>query len=149
MENGSISVRTDGISERLLTEAAYDIYKDCMYAPSYDKYICRMRTYLANPDVHIFVCERGGTLAGILVLELFGDDSCEILGIAVSGAHRQKGVGSAMLTAAAKTPGLRRITAETDDDAVGFYRSAGFDCQGETVRYPDGDCIRYRCVMTV
>lgn len=54
------------------------------------------------------------------------DDCAEILDIAVESEHRGKGIGSRLIEQVVKTHSPRKILAETDDDAVGFYRKLGF-----------------------
>jgi ribosomal protein S18 acetylase RimI-like enzyme len=53
-------------------------------------------------------------------------DYVEILNIAVSEKERNHGIGRNMIDAVAKTH-IMAIEAETDDDAVGFYRKCGFE----------------------
>ena len=42
---------------------------------------------------------------------------------------------------------LKRITAQTDDDAIGFYRNSGFEAEKVVIEYPDGAAVRYNCVL--
>ena len=54
----------------------------------------------------------------------------EIAGIAVDPAARGQGVGSHMIRQAVRRYRPRHVCAETDDDAVGFYRKNGFSVIG-------------------
>ena len=41
---------------------------------------------------------------------------------------------------------LKRITAQTDDDAIGFYRKSGFEAERVVIEYPNGSVVRYNCI---
>lgn len=62
--------------------------------------------------------------------------------IAVSTDHRRQGFGNMMLLDALRRSGRRPLTAETDDEALGFYKACGFKMVGRR-RHPSG-VFRYR-----
>ena len=113
-----------------------------MYQPTFEDFVAQMEEYISDPSVKIFVCENEGEKAGILVLK---DE--EILGIAVRNDQRKKGLGKEMIYQVMETEHLRRITAQTDDDAIGFYRRSGFEAEKVVIEYPDGSAVRYNCVL--
>lgn len=133
-------------AEWLCSEEAYAIYAPCMYQPTYEKYKAEMEGYLADPAVRIHVCENDGIKAGMLVLKLSGTDA-EILGISVSEDCRGHGIGQYMVREVMKTGQLESLYAQTDDDAVEFYRKSGFDTEKTEVQYPNGTVVRYRCTL--
>lgn len=57
--------------------------------------------------------------------------------------YREKGIGKNILKLLQSKFSLRHIIAETDDDAIGFYKSCGFDIENLGELYPN--TIRYRC----
>jgi ribosomal protein S18 acetylase RimI-like enzyme len=65
-----------------------------------------------------------------------------IRSIAVEPSRRNQGLGRTLLDALAERLGAERVIAETDDDAVGFYRRCGFTVE-DTV--PKFGRVRYRC----
>ena len=73
--------------------------------------------------------------------------SCgEILHIAVAADRARQGIGRALLQAAfTRYPDVRVWKAETDDDAVEFYRRVGFSVKELPPTYPG--VTRYRCVL--
>ena len=84
----------------------------------------------------------GGTILGICGFEVHSD-KLEIHLIAVDQALHKQGTGRAMI-AALQTKYRLLIEAETDDDALGFYRRCGF----ETTRFTHPQWgIRYTCVL--
>ena len=126
----------------LTSKEAFSIYAPCMYQPTFDDFVAQMEEYFSEPSVKIFVCENEGEKAGILVLK--GE---EILGIAVRKDQRKKGLGRDMVYQVMETEHLKRITAQTDDDAIGFYRNSGFEAERVVIEYPDGTAVRYNCVL--
>lgn len=66
----------------------------------------------------------------------------QIAVIAVAPAFRKQGFGRMMLHDALRRSGRRPLTAETDDDSIGFYKACGFKMVGRR-KHPSGE-FRYR-----
>ncbi len=137
----------------LTSEEAFSIYAPCMYQPAYKDFITLMEKFLSDPSVKIFVCDLDGEKAGILVLKeteaTEGSETgveAEILGIAVRKDLRGKGIGKEMVCQVMETEHLKKITAQTDDDAIGFYRKSGFEEERVVIEYPNGSVVRYNCI---
>lgn len=126
------------IRSELFSDAAYEIYSACMYLPTVQKYHTRMEEYLSDPALRCFGTFRDDRLAGILIIR-----KGEILGIAVHPDFRHQGVGREMILHALQH--FPRLTAETDSEAVDFYRRCGFECTSFERVYPDGTALRYVC----
>lgn len=62
--------------------------------------------------------------------------------IAVVPDQRRRGFGKMMLLDALRRSGRRPLTAETDDDSLGFYKACGFKMVGRR-KHPSG-IFRYR-----
>lgn len=62
--------------------------------------------------------------------------------IAVAPEFRRKGFGKTMLLDALRRSGRRPLTAETDEDALAFYKKCGFKMVGRR-KHPSG-VFRYR-----
>lgn len=45
--------------------------------------------------------------------------------------------------------GVETFFAETDVDAVGFYKKCGFVCEKQLNHYEDGDVERFECYLKV
>lgn len=126
---------------------AYDIYQDCMYLPTYEKYIAEMKDFLKTSFVKVYVCYDNKKIVGILIIRLTNNHSAEIEGIAVSHIYRNRGFGKMMIEEIKKSEGLKKIIAQTDEDAIGFYQHCGFHIEPERKEYPNGFVIRYNCVL--
>ncbi len=130
----------------LLSEDAFSIYASCMYHPTYKNYKTQMEDYLHYSTVKVFVCDCCGKKIGMMILKL-SDDAAEIIGIAVSGNARRKGIGKRLIQSVTESEGIEKIKAQTDDDSIGFYRKCGFSEEKIIIEYPDGPAIRYNCVL--
>ena len=133
-------------TERLFSKKAFSVYKDCMYKPTFEKYRNIMGELVSDAIVRILLCETGDGIVGMLVLKN-EVDKAEIVGIAVSSNYRHQGIARQMLRHAISEEGLQAVFAQTDDDAVGFYRKCGFEVKEEVIEYPDGLCVRYNCEL--
>lgn len=66
--------------------------------------------------------------------------------IAVAPSYRKRGLARALIDSLAERMGAARVVAETDDDAVGFYRSCGFTVEDAAPKFGHR---RYWCVRTL
>lgn len=132
-------------SEWLISSEAYEIYKDCMYKPVYEKYLKHTRDFADDDDTYIFVCTDEKQKIGILVIKMLNGSDGEIIAIAVKPEQRRKGAGAFLVEKAVKMMNIKKLTAKTDSDTVLFYQSLGFECRKETVKYADGISERFSC----
>lgn len=130
----------------LFSQEAFLIYSSCMYQPTYDDYRRIMEQFAAEPHIRIFVCEVNNREEGILVLDKRTSKS-EIIGIAVSENCRHNGIGRYMIQQVMALEQLEDLFAQTDDDAVDFYRRCGFTVETEIKEYPNGIVNRYNCEL--
>lgn len=66
----------------------------------------------------------------------------QVTTLAVTSDHRRKGFGKTMLLDALRRSGRRPLTAETDEESLGFYKACGFKMVGRR-KHPSG-VFRYR-----
>ncbi len=99
--------------------------------------------YLENPNRHLFLMEEEAFIG----IELKDASRCEIRHIAVAGNSRKSGLGGCMIEEVVKLHGIHEIFAETDEDAVGFYRKTGFNIKSLGEKYPGRE--RFYCAKTL
>ncbi|WP_425147083.1 GNAT family N-acetyltransferase [Deinococcus sp.] len=68
----------------------------------------------------------------------------ELLHLGTRLDARHSGYGRALLLALMTDLHLERLEAETDDEAIGFYRRAGFEVEETATRF---GTPRYRCLL--
>jgi len=84
-----------------------------------------------------------GTPIACIGLQPEGRDEAEITSLAVLPDWRRQGFARALVFGACEQLGLRALEAETDADAVEFYRAIGFAVESLGERYPGAE--RFRC----
>jgi len=103
-----------------------------------------VQDYVLNPKLYFYGWIENDSILGICGYEIHGD-KVEIHLIAVDENARVRGVGSSMITALQEEYS-KDIEAETDDDAVEFYRKCGFTTH-EFIHEKRGK--RHTCVLKV
>ena len=94
-------------------------------------------------DNHYFFGFRsGGQISGLMGIEL-QENRVIIEHIAVLESHRSMGIGRAMIQGLRSSYSAYNVHAETDDDAVRFYRRCDFLCEEIQGKYGR----RYRCIL--
>ena len=96
-------------------------------------------------DIIGFLCyyDKGG-----FMISFKEQKKIEIIGIAVDASARGKGIGSYMINQVINNYGLLSVYAETDNDAVGFYRKNNFSITEFSEIYDGETVIRYKCELT-
>jgi ribosomal protein S18 acetylase RimI-like enzyme len=107
-----------------------------------DKVEIEYDSYLKSPNKTLFAFELEGKNVGCMGVEISNLTQCEIKHIAVSSEHRGKGIGSKMISFVLEM--YPSVSAETDFDAVEFYRKFGFKITSLGEKYPGVE--RFLCV---
>ncbi|MER3553711.1 MAG: hypothetical protein C4331_05020 [Meiothermus sp.] len=86
-----------------------------------------IQEYRTNLNLRALGLEENGQLLGMIGLERIALASGIIRHIVVHPASRGKGIGCAMIAEVITCFKLEKLTAETDREAVAFYRRCGFE----------------------
>ena len=122
-----------------------DILSHSQYMPTEEKLKDLADTSESDPNTYAFSCVDNNCIIGVVVFKRLTTSTFEIVSIAVAPAFRGQGIGSKLISFAANTLKCAEVSAETDDDAVGFYRSYGFDVVSLGEKYPR--VTRYLCTL--
>lgn len=136
------------VKEILQNRALLSILALSVYNPTDERLHNRAEAYMNNPAIAVYAIQEADTYYGIIVLKIVDSAKIEILGIAVSTNQQKTGIGSSLINYCIETFYQKEIIAETDDDAVGFYRSFGFEIITLGDKYGAG-ITRYQCVYRV
>ncbi|MCM3588365.1 GNAT family N-acetyltransferase [Mesobacillus maritimus] len=90
--------------------------------------------YLKITNRKLYAYESQGKFVGCIGIEIVGFNECVIKHIAVSPEQRGKGIGSKMIQSLSEQYPF--ISAETDIEAVDFYRKYGFAITSLGEKYP-------------
>lgn len=113
-----------------------------VFEPTPERLADRAERYIKDADTSVYAGSVSGEYKGIVVFKITGN-SAEILDIAVKEEERGKGIGTAFLNFIFSRFDITEITAETDDEAVGFYTKYGFRIAGTKIKF---NTERYICV---
>jgi ribosomal protein S18 acetylase RimI-like enzyme len=99
--------------------------------------------YMQLNQRKLYAYDAGEVITGCIGIEFLAENSCEIKHIAVFSEYRGQQIGSKMIDWVSEKYGFSSVLAETDQDAVEFYRKNGFEimCLGE--KYPGRE--RFLC----
>ena len=126
------------------TPAVHKIIAYAIFDGSSEGITNTVQKYLLEPTLHFYAWIENDNIMGVCGYELH-DDKVEIHLIAVDENLRNRRVGRAIVAALQEKYG-KDIEAETDDDAVGFYRKCGFTTR-EFIHEKRGK--RYTCVLKI
>jgi ribosomal protein S18 acetylase RimI-like enzyme len=122
-----------------------EVYSMCMYMPTDEKLRSCAQTIMNSDSFFAFGCRVNDVVAGVAAFNKDSDEVAQLKGIATSPEYRKSGVGRALILYAMETLRLTELYAETDDDAVGFYRSCDFEIKDLGFKYEN--CRRYKCTL--
>lgn len=104
----------------------------------------RLEEYRTDSARRLFAWVEGGRPVSAAGVRQHGEE-VEVLHLGTAPGQEGRGHARALLHAVAAHLGAARMVAETDDDAVGFYRRASFEVVPAP---PRGGQRRYRAVLT-
>lgn len=96
-------------------------------------------------DLYLYGWLENNEILGVCGVEVHSD-WVMIHNIAVDPNTRKSGIGKAMIIALQQKY-KTIVKAETDDDAIEFYRKCGFETEGFTKTYNGAEWQRYKCVL--
>ncbi len=114
-----------------------------VYNPTEERLLNRAKKYQEDENTNIYAYKHNGEYKGIVVFNI-AKNSATILDIAVKPEYQGQGIGSKLIDFIFNSFNAHDITAETDDDAIGFYEKYGFKI---TKIKMINDTTRYVCVI--
>lgn len=114
------------------------------YATAKNKVESELEKYLDETNRTLYLKYCNGILVGCIGILILTDNTLEIIHIATKETHRFKRIGSHLIAYVEKTYAPLKVIAETDSEAVGFYRNYGFEIQSLGEKYPGVE--RFNCV---
>lgn len=134
------------IKDNIDDPAVRELVSESMWDRSPEAMEKKLAAFRSRKDWYLYGWVESDEILGVCGIEI-RPDLFEILNIAVAPNARRRGIGKTMITALQQKH-RTAITAETDNDAVGFYRKCGFEIQGFTRRYDTAEYQRYSCVLS-
>lgn len=128
MEQNSLISFAD-VKASLFNPEVLTLLKPSVYEPTPERLKRRAEKYSADKNTFVYACKIDGVYAGIVVFRT-ENGTAEILDIAVKPEYRKKGIGKSLIDFILNQFPVDTITAETDNEAVEFYKRCGFDVIG-------------------
>ena len=100
-----------------------------VYGPTPERLKCRAEKYSADKNIFVYACKNSEKYIGIVVF-VTENGTAEILDIAVKPEYRKHGIGRKLIDFIFNRFPVDTIIAETDDEAVEFYKRCGFNVIG-------------------
>lgn len=113
-----------------------------VYNSTEERLLNRAKKYQEDEETNVYVYKEDNEYNGIVVFEIV-NNSATILDIAVKPEYQGQGTGSKLIDFIFNSFNAQNITAETDDDAIEFYKKYGFIVADTKVEF---DIKRYVCV---
>ena len=130
------------VKESLCDKSVYTLLAPSVFNPISERLLSRAEKYQADDNTSVYAYSENGEYKGIIVFKI-KERTAEILDIAVIPEYKGNGIGSGLIDYIFTRFAVNKITAETDDDAIGFYEKYGFTVGDITVKF---DAKRYTCV---
>ncbi|MBQ8740980.1 MAG: GNAT family N-acetyltransferase [Clostridia bacterium] len=130
------------VKENIADSGIFELLAPSVYNPTPERLSGRAKKYQANDKAYIYAYSQNGENLGIVVFEI-AEQSATILDIAVKPEQQGKGIGSGLIDFIFNQFDINTITAETDDDAVRFYKKYGFTIADTITKFDDK---RYICI---
>ena len=129
------------VKDELTNEDILKLLAPSVFNPTSERLLSRAEKYQADDKTSVFAYSENGEYKGIIVFKT-EDNTAEILDIAVIPEYQGNGIGRRLIDYIFSKFAVSKITAETDDDAIGFYKKYGFTVTDTKVNH---DTKRYVC----
>lgn len=122
-----------------------EIMKYSHFSPTKEKLSKLTENYHKNETILPFASFNGDKISGIIVVQKINNKSYEIIDIAVDKDYRGQGIASKLIDHVIEKLNIKTLFAETDDDAIGFYKKYGF----KTEVIKNKEYTRYKCTLSI
>ncbi len=130
------------IKSRLLESEFKELLSYSIF-PDESRLIHTINAYQSNDNSEIYAYEVDDVYIGIVGVQMMEGAILEILHLSVQPNFRGLGYGRGLLVELIEMKKPNRLFAETDQDAVDFYRNVGFTVVSLGEKYPGVE--RFEC----
>lgn len=134
-------------NEIYLNKDIADLLGTAMFNPTFGKIQNVAQSIYAKTQGRFYACYIESVLVGVIGLSKIDNDKLIIKHIAVSSTFKRQKIASTMLDFIIERERVDVVEAETDDDAVSFYKGYGFSIK--KLPYNDATGQRYQCIYEV
>ena len=120
------------------------LLSECIY-PNEERVLQEYEQYRNDKSRKLLGRIENGELVGLIGVINQTENEVELKHIAIKSSKRKQGLGKKLIKEFMQENSIRRIEAETDMDAVDFYRKIGFYITTLGEKYPGVE--RYKCIL--
>ena len=126
-------------------ESILEILKYSHFNPTRKKLEGLLKKYHEDENIFLLASFDKGKASGVIVVQKIDNSFYEIIDISVAPEFRKQGMASKLIDYVIENLNIKTLFAETDDDAVEFYKKYGF----KTEFIKDKEYTRYKCVLVI
>jgi len=130
------------VKDRVREQEIVDILETCVF-PDPERLERVVLDYAEQPDMELYGYESEDEVVGVVGFRRIEGDEVRILHLGVKPECRGAGFGRGLILELIEMTNPRTVLAETDEEAVEFYRRIGFEIESLGERYPGVE--RFRC----
>ncbi|MNI23831.1 Acetyltransferase (GNAT) family protein [compost metagenome] len=134
------------LKERLNESEIQDILSYSIF-PDPERIEQTLHVYKSSEELELCGLESEGEMVGVIGFRTDEADNLTLLHIAVKPEYRGAGFGRGLILELIELKKPVKIIAETDEEAVDFYRAIGFEIESLGEKYPGVE--RFKCVYDV
>ncbi|MBP2100714.1 GNAT family N-acetyltransferase [Enterococcus rivorum] len=137
------------ITNLVTNDSAQVLLSNCFVYPNQpQRFAEKINQYSQGSKYKTYsIISRSKELLGIIIIEQKDAQTIIIQGIACELTFRNQGIGRKMVNYIIDICQPTTILAETDDDAIDFYKKLGFNMEMQKEKYPEN--TRYLCKLTL
>ncbi len=144
MESGpGLLVRLVKLDLRQRGGSALGILSNAVFQPTEERMSHILDAVYGSDSTTLYGLAIGQDVVAVAGIRRTSETTAELLHIAVKASERRKGNGSQLVKLVIQAENLEELVAETDRDAVDFYRRCGFIAQSLGEKYPGVE--RFAC----
>ena len=123
-----------------------DILSNAVFQPTVERMNHILDGVYGSGDTTLYGLAIGQNVVAVAGIRRTSETAAELLHIAVKASERRKGNGCQLLKLVIQEENMEELVAETDRDAVDFYRRCGFIAQSLGEKYAGVE--RFACRWT-
>ncbi|HEX9896106.1 MAG TPA: GNAT family N-acetyltransferase [Dehalococcoidales bacterium] len=134
------------LNREVYSPSTLSLIKACIGNPTAEKVQGVLREYFQGKGT-LYAALANGREIGIIGIEESSARYCTIKHIAVAEEYRRQGIGRQLISSIQKMTTCESMVAETDADAIVFYKKLGFNIHSLGEKHPGTE--RFRCLLKI
>jgi ribosomal protein S18 acetylase RimI-like enzyme len=139
--------KIDDFEEIFMNREISALLGTSMFNPTFGKIQNIAQTVYAKTQGRFYICKIDGLLVGLIGFSKIDNHMLVVRHLAVLSTFQRQKIGTELIKFAIEDEKVKVVTAETDDEGVGFYKGFGFTAK--KLPFNDATGQRYACTFEV